>query len=917
MRKALLAALGLLLSQGHATAAAPAQPAFPDLRIPYEKHILPNGLTLILHEDHKAPLVAVNVWYHVGSKDEPPGRQGFAHLFEHLMFNGSEHYNDEFFRPLAEAGATKINGTTWMDRTNYFQNVPTPALDRVLWLESDRMGHLLGAVDQAKLDEQRGVVLNEKRQGENQPYGRVWDVISRSIYPAGHPYSWTTIGSEKDLNAATLDDVKSWFRAHYGAANATLVVAGDIDPAEVLKKVQLYFGDIPSGPVRERIDAWPAKRQGAKRSVLQDRVPQPRIIKVWNTPGLCDGDSTLLNLAGSILADGRTSRLYQRLVYRDRTATSVSSASYPFEIAAPMTLDAYVQPGGDAAAVDRVMEEELARFLRTGPTPAELQRAKTRYFAARVRGLEQIDGRAGKSGVLATYQVYCGSPDALAREADLIRKATPADVQRAARAWLDDGAFTLTVEPFPEYSTADQGADRSKLPERGKAPGLRLPPLQRFTLSNGLKVALAEYPSAPVVQLSLLVDAGYAADLGGTPGTARLMLEMLDEGTPTRDALQIAARKETLGAELAAMADLDSFLVSLNALSGRLPESLELFADVLLRPAFPQKELDRIRQQIIAAVQQEKAQPAGIAGRLYPRLIYGEGHAYSGPLSGLGSEEQLAKLSVADLRAFYARWMRPDQATLLVVGDTREAQIRPLLEQYLGAWKAPAEPAPQKQLAEVALPQKPRVFLVNRSGSQQSYILAAHLAPPLRDPDDIAMRLAADAFGGDFLSRVNLNLREDKHWSYGVRSEVMATQAQRPFALRAPVQTDKTVESIKELLREYQELTGQRPLQAQEVRDAQDRTVRRLPGANETSGEIAGSYGTLLKFGLPDSYWNDLVGKVEALDAEAVNAAAKRLVQPQALTWLIVGDLEKIEAGVRKLELGEVTVLDSDGKVLR
>ena len=916
MRKALLVALGLLLSQGVA-AAAPAQPVFPELRIPYQKHILPNGLTLILHEDHKAPLVAVNVWYHVGSKDEPPGRQGFAHLFEHLMFNGSENHNDEFFRPLAEAGATKINGTTWMDRTNYFQNVPTPALDRVLWLESDRMGHLLGAVDQAKLDEQRGVVLNEKRQGENQPYGRVWDVITKAIYPAGHPYSWTTIGSEKDLNAATLEDVKSWFRTHYGAANATLVVAGDIDPAEVLKKVQLYFGDIPAGPVRERVEAWPAKRQGAKRAVLQDRVPQPRIVKVWNTPGFCSKDATLLDMAGSILADGRSSRLYQRLVYRDRTATSISSSSYPFEIAIPMTLDAYVQPGGDAAEVDRVIEEELARFLRTGPTPAELQRVKTGYFAASLRGMEQIDGRSGKSGTLATYQVYCGSPDAYTEEADIVRRATPADVLRAARAWLDDGAFTLTVEPFPEYTAASEGADRKQMPGRGDPPGLRLPTLQRFTLSNGLKVALAEYPSAPVVQLSLLVDAGYAADLGTTPGTARLMLEMLDEGTPTRDALQIAARRESLGAEIGASADLDSFVVGLNSLTGRLPESLELYSDVLLRPTFPQKELERIRKQIIAAVQQEKAQPAGIAGRLYPRLLFGEGHAYSGPSSGLGSEEQLAKLGVADLKAFYARWMRPDQATLLVVGDTTEAKIRPLLEQYLGAWKAPAEPAPKKQLAEVPLPEKPRVFLINRPGSLQSYILAAHLAPPLRDPDDIAMRLAADAFGGDFLSRVNLNLREDKHWSYGVRSDVMATQAQRVFALRAPVQTDKTVDALKELLREYQELLAQRPLQQQEVRDAQDRTVRRLPGANETSGEIAGSYGTILKFGLPDSYWNDLVGKVEAQDANTVNAAAKRLVQPQALTWVIVGDLEKMEAGVRKMNLGDVTVLDTDGKVIR
>lgn len=916
MTKALLAALGLLLSST-AFAAKPAAENFPTLAIPYQKHILPNGLTLIIHEDHKAPLVAVNVWYHIGSKDEPPGRQGFAHLFEHLMFNGSENHNDEFFRPLAEAGATKVNGTTWNDRTNYFENVPAPALDRALWLESDRMGHLLGVIDQKKLDEQRGVVLNEKRQGENQPYGRIWEVIMRAIYPSGHPYSWTTIGSEKDLNAATLDDVKAWFRSNYGAANATLVIAGDVDPAVVKQKVELYFGDIPAGPVRDRIGAWPAQRQGAKRTVMQDRVPQARLLQVWNVPGYCEADAVLLDLAADVLVEGKNSRLYQRLVYRDRIATSVGGGSFPFEIAAPFSLDAFVQPGGDVAEVERAMQEELARFLRSGPTAAELLRAKTRYFADKARGLELIDGYRGKAAALATYQVYCGSPDAYALEAERVRRATPASVLRAARQWLSDGVFTLQVEPFPEYTTASTGADRKQLPGVGEAPGLRLPPLQRFELSNGLKVALAEYPSAPVVQLSLIANAGYAADLDGRPGGARLMLDMLDEGTRTRDALAIAARKEALGAELGAAADLDSFVLSLNALRERLPDSLELFADVLLQPTFPQQELDRIKRQTIAAIQQEKAQPAGIAGRIWPGLLYGPGHAYAGTLSGLGSEADVAALGVDELRAIHARWLRPDNATLLVVGDTTIGKIRPLLEQRLGGWKAPASPPPQKNLASVPLPAQPRVFLVNRSGAQQSYIVAGHLAPPLSDPDDIAMRLAGDAFGGDFLSRVNLNLREDKHWSYGVRSDVMPTQAQRPFVLRAPVQTDKTAESLAELLREYRTLIDQRPLAAGEVRAAQDRIVRRLPGSNETSAEIAGSYGLVLKFGLPQDYWTTLPDKVEALTPESVNAAARRLLQPEALTWVVVGDLSRIEEPVRKLGLGEVQVLDADGKRLR
>jgi zinc protease len=309
--------------------------ALPDPDIVYEKHTLDNGLTLIIHQDHKAPIAAVNVWYHVGSKDEKPGRTGFAHLFEHLMFNGSENYNDEFFRPLEPAGATDFNGTTNSDRTNYFANVPTSALDLLLWLESDRMGHLLGAIDQAKLDEQRGVVQNEKRQGENQPYGLVWETITQHAYPAGHPYSWTTIGSMEDLNAARLEDVKDWFRTYYGAANAVLVVAGDVNPAEVRQKVEHYFGDIPSGPTLRRQQQWIAEMPGEKRVALQDRVPQARLYKVWNVPGYGTRDGALLQLAAERLGGGKTSLLYDRLVYRDRIATDASAFYFERELGGP------------------------------------------------------------------------------------------------------------------------------------------------------------------------------------------------------------------------------------------------------------------------------------------------------------------------------------------------------------------------------------------------------------------------------------------------------------------------------------------------------------------------------------------------------------------------------------------------------
>ena len=885
--------------------------------IPYTKHILPNGLTLIVHEDHKAPIVAVNVWYHVGSKDERPGRTGFAHLFEHLMFNGSEHLDDEFFRPLEAVGASKMNGTTWYDRTNYFENVPTSALDMTLWMESDRMGHLVGAIDQKKLNEQREVVLNEKRQGENEPYGKVDDLIARETYPVGHPYSWTTIGSEADLNAATLTDVKQWFADNYGAANAVLVLAGDVNTDEAIKKVEHYFGDIPSGPVRERHGDWVAKMSGNKRSTIQDRVPQARLYQTWNVPGFCAYDTNLLQAASEILANGKNSRLYQRLVYRDRIATDVGAGIGPFEIGSQLQLVTTVAPGVETAKVEQAIEEELTRFLKDGPTEQELERVKIGLESDFVRGMERIDGFTGKSSRLAQYQVYCGSPDYYKKELDWVFAATPEKVRQTTRDWLSDGRFTLTVEPFPEYTTAKTGADRSKLPKPGDAPALKLPPLQRTTLSNGLRVLLAERHEVPVVQASLMVDAGYSADLGIGAGTAKMMLEMIDEGTDSKTSQQIAAESEDLGARIAATANQDSLLIGLNALKRQLKPSLDLFADVLLHPSFPADELERMKQQRLAAIAQEKSQPVGLLTRLYPGLIYGPDHAYSNPRSGNGNEAAVAALTRDDLEAFYARWVRPDNAQLLIVGDTTLAEIKPLLESRLGDWKAPAAALPKKNMAEVAAPAAPRVFLINKTGAAQTLVSAVSVAPPKNDPDDLAMTVANNVLGGMFMSRLNLNLREDKHWSYGASSVLGTTKGPRPFLAYAPVQADKTIESIKEMDRELRGFVCKKGVSKTELQLSADNLVVGLPGDNETAGEVAGSYLNILQFGLPDSYYNDLVPKVEAMTPQQADAAAKKFLKPDQLTWVIVGDLSKIEAPVRALKLGEVKVLDADGKVLR
>jgi zinc protease len=475
----------------------------------------------------------------------------------------------------------------------------------------------------------------------------------------------------------------------------------------------------------------------------------------------------------------------------------------------------------------------------------------------------------------------------------------------------------LDVQPAPEYKVASTGADRSKLPAVGTPPDLKLPPLQRTTLSNGLKVVLAERHNAPVVDMTLIVDAGYAADSLATPGTAKLTLAMLDEGTKKRNSLEIAERAELLGARIGAGSSLDTSFISVNAITGKLADSLELFSDVLINPTFPQADFDRLKAQSLAAIKQEKTQPQGIAMRLFPALVYGQGHAYSNPFSGNGSESTIEKLTRADLEAFRARWIRPDNATLLVVGDATIESVKPLLEKYLAAWKAPAEALPKKNLAAVTAQAKQRVFLVNRTGAEQTLILGGYAGPPRSDPDYVALETLNTILGGGFVSRLNMNLREDKHWAYGAGSGLSSAEGQGPFIVRAPVQTDKTSESVQEIVKELKEILGTRPPTDEEIKFARDSLVLQLPGSNETSSEVAGSYADIVTYGLKDSYWNDFVGEVKAMTPARLTSAAQKLVRPDALTWVIVGDLSKIEAGVRKLNLGEVKVLDPDGNVVR
>jgi predicted Zn-dependent peptidase len=905
--------------------------------IAFEKFRLDNGLSVIVHEDRKAPLVAVSVWYRVGSADEPPGKTGFAHLFEHLMFSGSEHHRGGYFEPFEQVGATDVNGTTSFDRTNYFQTVPTSALDLALWMESDRMGHLLGAIGQRELDTQRGVVQNEKRQHENRPYGRVWEALLEHAFPANHPYRHTTIGSMDDLQAASLDDVRQWFGAYYGAANVTVALAGDLTPAVARQKMQAYFGDIAAGPPIVRPAPWIAPRLASTRSVQLDAVPQPRLLRQWNVPGMGHADTGLLELAAFVLGGSVASRLYRRLVHREELVDEVSVGLSAFALAGMLVASANLREHAAPARVEAVIGEEWERFLAEGPDEDELLRAKTVLRLGFVRASERVGGRGGKAAVLAEGEVFRGDPAAYRLDLERCIRATPAAVRDAARRWLARGDHTLLVgpqrcvtgfsghsvpppaaaAPAPQpvaqatYATRASTVERARgAPQVRSFPDVAFPPVQRARLRNGVEVILATSPAIALTHVRLQFDAGVAADRG--TGTAKFAFSMLGEGTRRLDSLAIALQRQRLGAQWRVETGLDASHVGIDALNTGLHGALDLLAGIVREPAFRPADLERLRTQWLARIRRERADPAALGLRLLPRLVYGTGHAYGVPFSGLGAEVAIATLSADELAQFQRDFVRPDRAAIFVVGDASMETALPLLDAVFGDWAAPDSPAPTVSPAALAAHQRPRLFLIDRPGAQQSHLFAARTTSPTTSPQHLSLQLANAVFGGAFTSRLNANLREDKHWSYGARSTLIDAVGPRPLLISAPVQADRTAEAIAEIVGELDAICRVRPPTVAEVAKVKAQRTRALPGSYETAGAVLSALASNRLFARPDDYVATLARAVEATAAEEIAAAAKALFEADAYTWLVIGDLAKIESSVRALGIGELHLLDAD-----
>jgi zinc protease len=717
-----------------------------------------------------------------------------------------------------------------------------------------------------------------------------------------------------DLNAASMDDVKEWFKTYYGPSNVVICLAGDIDAKTAKEKVEKYFGNIPAGPPVGHQEAWIAKMTGTHRGVVQDRVPQARIYKVWNVPPDATPDGDYLDLVSEVLSSGKSSRFYKRLVYDDQIATNANAFVDLREIAGQFHIQATAKPNGDLAQVEKELDEELAKFLKDGPTAEELARVKAQYQANFIRGIERIGGFGGKSDQLARNQVFHGDPAHYKVSLKRVQEATAEDLKAAANRWLTDGVYILEVHPFPDYKTAATGADRSKSPTIGTPPALKLPKLERATLSNGLKVILAERQEVPLVTFWLDVDAGYAADPAGQPGTSTMAMSLLSGGTKTRNALQISDEQALLGAQIAAFSNLDLSIVRLSSLKSKLDPSLELYSDLILNPVFPEDDFKKQQKLQIAAIQREQTTPIQMGLRVFPALLYGPGHAYGNPLTGSGTIASVEKMTREDLAKFHQSWFKPNHATLVIAGDTTLSEITPKLEKLLSGWKSGQ--TPEKSIKPVQMPPKSIVYMMDKPGAQQSIIMVGNIAPPQNNPNEIAIEAMNDGLGGLFLSRINSNLRENKHWSYGTTSLLWGARGQRPWLTLAPVQTDKTKESLEEINKELRAIIGDHPLTQEELSFVQDNETLSLPGSRETQQEVGNLINELVQFGLPDDYYETYAGKVRALKAPDVEAAAKIIVHPDNLIWVVVGDRSKIEAGVKELNLGELRFLGPDGKPL-
>ena len=879
----------------------------PELK--FEKHVLPNGLNVILLEDHSLPVVAVNVWYHVGSKNEKPGKTGFAHVFEHLMFQGSLHHNMLFEEGIKKIGGEN-NGSTSADRTNYWENVPSNYLEKILWLEADRMGNLLPAIDQKRLDIQRDVIKNERRESyDNQPYGRAYEMLLALLYPKDHPYSWPGIGSMEDLSAASIEDVSEFFRKYYAPNNASLCIAGDFDPALAKAWAEKYFGQIPSGPPIDRLKSWLPILTEVKRTEAEDNIVMPRLYMAWHTPAYYTPGDAEFDILASILSSGKSSRLYKTLVYDKQIAQDVNAYQESKELGSVFVIQVTAKKGQSLVDIEKEVDLILKDILTNGVTKDEFDRARTNWETRFVRSLQQFGGFGGRADRLNEYNVYLGDPGKLLWDKNRYSTASPESVKFYASQYINlNGRAILNINPKRIFTAGENTADMSAEPPAASEPGFKPPTIQKATFANGMTLMLVEKHDLPLVQFNLLFKSGWAADSANRAGVAALTAELLNEGTKSKNALQISDEAQRLGANLDAVSSWDNSTVVLNVLRKNFDSALKLMSEIVLEPTFPQTELDRQKKIRMGRIQQESKQPFTVAMKAYYRELYGADHPYGQPFTGSGTARSLEQITRADLVNFYNAHYLPNNATAIVVGDITLDEARTKLEGVFGKWKSGMVAASEIKQAKPI--DKTRIYLIDKPLADQSAIIVGNLVMPRNDPDYLAMQVVTNILGGGATARLFMNLRQDKGYTYGSYSFANSRRGQGALGAYAEVQSAVTKEALAEFMKELRGIAGQKPISDSELVDSKNNLMKGYPQEFDTFGNIAGQLGIIVTNNLPENEWSTYMSRVEAVDAATAARIARNRIHPEAELIVIVGDKQKIEAGIKELNIGEIEYLD-------
>ncbi len=877
----------------------------PDLS--FRKMTLQNGLDVVVRRQGGLPLVAMNLWYHVGSKNEERQRRGFAHLFEHLMFEGSEHFPGDFFKPLQRLGAT-INGSTSSDRTNYFVDLPTAHLELALAMESDRMGHFLSSLSDEKIQIQKDVVKNEYRQNyANRPYGQAWRILAEAMYPPDHPYNWLTIGIMEDVEAATRSDVEAFFSRYYVPSNASLAIVGDIEEGRAVDLAHRYFGDIPGGSPASRPWVPPYRRSlESAEIVYHDRVELDRIYLNWHSVAHFEDDDASLSLLSDVLSRGKSSRLYQKLVVDLGLAQDVSTFQSGRELGGSFGVVVTLRPGQSWEVARDLVEAEFQLIGMEGVSAEELDRVKNGRQAGFIYALDNIGGFGGVADRLNAYNTYLGDPGRITTDLIRYQAATIDSVRAVAVRYLVGQARVGLIVKRRAPVTTVPPLDRSVRPVSAASVAFRAPKPEVLRLACGARLWVVPSRDLPIVAMSCVVRAGAGSHGPEVGGLASLTADLLDEGTATRTSQQIALIAENLGTHLSASTGWDGSYVGMQCLTPHLDASLDLALDILQNPSFPTAEFDRIKGQTIAGLRADRENADSRAYHAFLSVLYPEAHPYH--LGSEGTEASVGRLVREDLVQFHAQTYDPYQTAIVVAGDVDPSDIARRLDARLERWKSSeALPTPPFESNQTA---KARLILVDRPGAAQAVVRIGSVGTDRLDPDHAHLLLFNQILGGQFTSRLNAKLREEKGFTYGVRSGFDFRRGAGPFSISASLQSDQLSEALDDIRREVHALFHERPPTEVELADARRALVEGQARHFETPSALVARYSGLFLYDLPPDHHSGYAERLEAVSVESMLAAARRKLDPDRLIAVVVADAASVTPGLERLGWAEIERFD-------